>query len=60
VDVCLRLGRGEAQGGGRDKDSVLASALEAVLAALYLRRGLDAVASVVRSLMRQGARAGES
>jgi ribonuclease-3 len=53
VDACLRLGRGEAQGGGRDKDSVLASAVEAVLAALYLRGGLAPVVSFLRPLMRQ-------
>ncbi len=51
VDACLRLGRGEAQGGGREKDSVLASALEAVFAALYLEGGLDAVAPLVRRLI---------
>ena len=32
----LRLGRGEEQTGGRDKTSLLAAALEAVVAALYL------------------------
>lgn len=32
----LLLGRGEEMGGGRSKDSVLASALEAVVAAVYL------------------------
>jgi ribonuclease III len=57
VDACLRLGRGEAQGGGREKESVLASALEAVLAAVYLGGGLHPVVSVVRQLMQ---RPGES
>ena len=52
VDACLRLGRGEAQHGGRDKESVLASALEAVVAALYLTGGLLAVLPVVGRLMR--------
>jgi ribonuclease-3 len=52
VDACLRLGRGEAQGGGREKESVLASALEAVVGALYLTGGLAAVESLVRRLMR--------
>jgi ribonuclease-3 len=54
VDACLRLGRGETQGGGREKESVLASALEAVLAALYLGGGLPPVVSVVRQLMPPG------
>ena len=54
VDACLRLGRGEAQHGGRDKESVLASALEAVVAALYLTGGLAAVLPLVGRLMRVG------
>jgi ribonuclease-3 len=49
----LRLGRGETQHGGRDKDSVLASALEAVAAAVYLTHGLGAVRPLVRRLMRR-------
>ncbi len=47
----LRLGRGEAGSGGRDKDSILANVFEAVLGALYLDGGLTAVrALVVREL----------
>ncbi len=58
VDACLRLGRGEAQHGGREKESVLASAFEAVLGALYVSGGLSPVVSVVRHLMRlEGGRA---
>jgi ribonuclease III len=52
LDAALRLGRGEAQHGGREKDSVLASGLEAVVAALYLDGGLAAVARLVGPLMR--------
>ena len=51
VDRCLRLGRGEAQQGGRDKESVLASALEAVMAVLYLSGGLPLVLRLVRRLI---------
>lgn len=54
IDACLRLGRGEAQHGGREKESVLASAFEAVAAALYLTGGLDAVSPLVGRLMRVG------
>lgn len=38
----LRLGRGEEQSGGRHKPALLANALEAVIAALYLDGGLEA------------------
>ena len=44
---CLRLGRGEELSNGRDKDSLLADALEAVIAAVYLDGGLDATRHVV-------------
>jgi ribonuclease III len=39
----LRLGRGEEQSGGREKRAVLADALEAVIGALWLDGGADAV-----------------
>lgn len=37
----LQLGRGEDATGGRDKDSILSDAVEALVAALYLDTGLD-------------------
>ena len=43
----LRMGRGEELTGGRDKSSVLADALEAVLAAVYLTQGLSGAIAVV-------------
>jgi ribonuclease-3 len=46
----LRLGRGEVQTGGRRRPSVLATALEAVLGAVYLDEGLPAVRRVVGRL----------
>jgi ribonuclease-3 len=39
----LRLGRGEDQTGGRTRESILATTLEAVLGVLYLEGGLPAV-----------------
>ncbi len=39
----LLLGRGEERTGGRDKSSVLADALEAVVGAIYLSNGMPAV-----------------
>ncbi|MBR5473100.1 MAG: ribonuclease III [Clostridia bacterium] len=38
----LMLGRGEDKNGGRERDSILADAFEAVLAAIYLDGGMDA------------------
>jgi ribonuclease-3 len=46
----LRLGRGEAQMGGRARESVLATALEAVMAVIYLEAGLDAARAAVARL----------
>lgn len=46
----LRLGKGERLSGGRDKPSVLADAYEAILAAVYLDGGLDAVREVIETL----------
>jgi len=47
---CLRLGRGEAQTGGHAKESVLATALEAVLGAVYREAGLPGAARVIAAL----------
>jgi ribonuclease III len=44
---CLRLGRGEEKGGGREKRSLLADAFEALLAALYLDGGIEPARRVV-------------
>lgn len=52
---CLRLGRGEAMSGGRARDSLLADAFEALVAALYLSEGLDFVRSLVEHLFRDEA-----
>lgn len=44
----LKLGRGEDHGGGRERPSIRADAVEAVLAAVYLDGGLDEAAKIVR------------
>ena len=46
----LRLGKGEEATGGRSKKSVLATALEAILAVVYLEGGLAAARAVVDRL----------
>jgi len=47
LGALLRLGRGEELTGGRQKSSLLADAMEAVVAALYLSGGLDPVLSLI-------------
>lgn len=46
----IRLGRGEEGTGGRDKASILADTLEAVIGAVYLDRGLKAADALVHRL----------
>jgi ribonuclease-3 len=46
----LRLGKGEEASGGRDKASLLADSFEAVVGAVYLDRGIDAVSEVLTPL----------
>jgi ribonuclease-3 len=47
----LRLGRGEALTGGAGKESILATALEAVVAAVYLDGGLAAARALIARLL---------
>ncbi|MDT0269356.1 ribonuclease III [Streptomyces sp. DSM 44915] len=46
----VRLGRGEEGTGGRDKASILADTLEAVIGAVYLDQGLNAADELVHRL----------
>ncbi len=47
VGDALRLGRGELQSGGRGKPSILADAMEAVIAAVHIDAGLDTVRQLI-------------
>lgn len=47
IGPVLRLGRGEELSGGRDKESILADAMEAVIAAVYLDAGWETAKAVV-------------
>lgn len=47
LGAVLRLGRSEMLSGGRRKEALLADAMEAVIAAVYLDAGLDAARAVV-------------
>jgi len=46
----LLLGRGEETTGGREKDSILADALEALIGAIHLGRGLETAGAIVHRL----------
>lgn len=50
IGAFIRVGRGEEQSAGRDKDSILCDVLEALIAAVYLDGGLEAARRVVVSL----------
>jgi ribonuclease-3 len=56
----LRLGRGEELTGGRQKASLLADALEAVIAAVYLGAGLPAVLTLLDRLLGKAFAQGEA
>lgn len=48
---CLLLGKGEQNQGGKDKNSILADAMEALIAAVYIDGGLEAAREMVHSLL---------
>jgi ribonuclease III len=48
IQDCVRLGKGETQTGGNEKASILSSTFEALIAAIYLDGGFNAVYPVVR------------
>lgn len=47
----LLLGHGEEQGGGRSRDSILADAMESVIAACFLDGGIEAALKVVQQFI---------
>ncbi len=51
VGDCLILGRGEEKTGGRDRNSILADAMEAIIGALFLDQGLPYVEQFVLGQM---------
>ena len=54
VDIgqVLRLGTGELKTGGRDRDSILADAVESIIAAIYLDAGIAACQERIEALFR--------
>ena len=55
----LRLGKGEEAGGGRQRQSILADAVEAVFAAVYLDGGMEQVRSLIYRVLLSHAPAAE-
>ncbi len=51
LGASLLLGKGEAHCGGRNRASILADATEAVLAAIYLDGGMEAVKRIISGLL---------
>lgn len=51
VGDAILLGKGESQSGGRDKPSILADAMEALLAAVYLDRSWSAAEALIMRLL---------
>ncbi len=49
----LRLGSGELRSGGHARDSILADAMEALLAAVYLDQGFEGARTLVLSLLQE-------
>jgi ribonuclease III len=47
----VRLGKGEASSGGREKPSILSDAMEAVIGAVYLDGGWDDASTLVMDLL---------
>ena len=55
----LKLGRGEEAGGGRERQSILADAVEAIFAAVYLDGGIEAARELIERILLSGAPAAE-
>lgn len=50
LGIALKLGGGELKSGGRDRDSILADALEALVGAVYLDSGMESCRALVERL----------
>jgi len=51
----LRLGRGEAQAGGRNRDPILCDTFEALIGAMYLEAGIDGVEKFISPFLAESA-----
>ncbi len=55
LQKAMRLGRGEAAAGGRDRSALLCDTFEALIGALYLDSGIDAVRKFIIPLLDEAA-----
>ena len=51
IGPCLHLGRGEERSGGRERESILADAFEAIVGAVFIESGFDEARRVVERLL---------
>lgn len=51
LGAAIRLGKGEEVTGGRDKNSLLADAFEAIIGAIYMEKGFDETSIVIMKLI---------
>lgn len=56
----IRLGRGEEHTGGRHRESILADAVEAVIAAMYLDGGMEVAKAFIHKRLLDGAELGQA
>ena len=53
IGHCLILGKGESKGGGRNKNSLLADALEAIIGAVYIDGGVQPCHKIIKVLYKE-------
>ena len=56
----MRLGRGEERSGGRERPSIMADMVEAIIAALYLDSGMEQAETFIMEKILSGAEIGEA
>ncbi len=55
LDGVIRLGKGEDEGGGRNRPAILCGAFEALIGALYIEAGFSAVSDFIEPLLEDAA-----
>jgi ribonuclease III len=55
IGKAMRLGKGEIQAGGRERPALLCDAFEAVIGAIYIDRGIEAVRDFISPMLEEAA-----